>query len=94
MAHATRHQQAAVTVRQVGEELLLLNRDTHRIHQLNTTASFIWRCCEKMTSVDEIARLIAARYAVDEHIALRDVVETLSRLRELSLVMDAEPGHG
>ena len=87
-----RYQQAAVSIRPVGDELLLLNADTHRIHQLNATASFIWRCCEKSVSAEEIADLMVAKYAVDEHKALRDVVETLSRLRELSLVVDSAAG--
>ena len=92
MASVIRHQQAAVSVRAIGDDLLLLNTDTHRIHQLNATASFIWRCCERSASADEIAGLMVAKYAVDEHKALEDVVETLSRLRELSLLVDAAAG--
>jgi Coenzyme PQQ synthesis protein D (PqqD) len=92
MASAIRHQQAAVSVRAIGDDLLLLNKDTNRIHQLNATASFIWRCCERAASADEIAGLMVAEFAVDEHEALQDVVETLSLLRELSLVVDAAAG--
>ena len=88
MASAIRHQQAAVSVRAIGDDLLLLNRETNRIHQLNATASFIWRCCERSPSAEEIVDLMVAKFAVDEHKALRDVVETLRRLRELSLVVD------
>jgi hypothetical protein len=89
MTSAIRHQQAPVSVRAIGDDLLLLNKDTHRIHQLNATASFIWRCCERPASAGEIADLMVSKYVVDKHKALQDVVETLSRLRELSLVVDA-----
>jgi hypothetical protein len=92
MASAMRHQQAPVSVRPIGDELLLLNTATHRIHQLNATASFIWRCCERAVSAEEIVGLMVANFVVDEHKALRDVVETLSRLRELSLVVDTAAG--
>jgi hypothetical protein len=92
MASAMRHQQAPVSARAIGDDLLLLNTDTRRIHQLNATASFIWRCCEGSASAEEIAHLMVAKFAVDEHKALRDVVDTLNRLRELSLVVDAAAG--
>ena len=94
MASVIRHQQTAVTAREVGDDLLLLNTETHRIHQLNATASFIWRCCEKSATAEEIADWMIAKFAVDEHKALRDVVETLSRLCELGLVVDVQAARG
>ncbi len=78
-----------VTVRPVEDELLILDSETQRIHQLNPTASFIWRCCGESASEAEIASLLAEKFAVDKDIALRDVAETLRRLRELKLVVDA-----
>lgn len=81
---------AGVTIREVDRDLLLLDTETQRIHQLNATASFIWRCCDEAASAEEIAGLLAAEYAVDEHIALRDVAETLRQLRELSLLVDGQ----
>lgn len=90
MANAMRPKLTGVTVRAVESELLVLDRETQRIHQLNPTASFIWRCCSDAASEEEIAGLLAQKYAVDEHIALKDVGETLRRLRELELVVGAE----
>ena len=92
METAMRHQQAAVSVRPIGDELLLLNTETHRVHQLNATASFIWRCCERPASAEEIAKMMSGSFAVEEHKALQDIVETLDRLRELRLVVDEPPG--
>lgn len=92
MTKANQCRQAPVTVQAIGDDLLLLNTNTHRIHQLNPTASFIWRCCDRPMSAEEIAKLMSGRFAVDEHKALQDVVETLERLRELSLVVDEPPG--
>lgn len=88
MVNAMRRKLAAMTIRPVGDELLVLDTDAQRIHQLNATASFIWHCCDKAASADDIAGLVAAEYAVDQHIALRDVAETLGRLRELNLVVE------
>ena len=83
-----RQKLAGVTMREVDDDLLVLDTETQRIHQLNATASFIWRCCGQAASAEEIAGLLAAEYAIDEHIALRDVAEALSQLRELNLVVD------
>lgn len=92
MKEAMRCRQASVTARAIGDDLLLLNTQTHRIHQLNPTASFIWRCCERSSSAEEIAKMMSGSFAVEEHKALQDVVETLDRLRELELVVDEPRG--
>jgi hypothetical protein len=89
MPNAVRPKLNGVTVRAVEDELLLLDRNTQRIHQLNRTASFIWRCCGETASQEEIASQLAARYAVDEAVALKDVADTLRRLLELRLVVEA-----
>jgi len=89
MVNAIRPKLTGVTVRPVEDELLLLNTETQRIHQLNPTASLIWRCCGEAASEHEIACLLAAKYAVDEDIALKDVAETLRQFHELGLVVEA-----
>ena len=86
--NAMRKKVTGVTIREVDRDLLLLDTGTQRIHQLNATASFIWRCCGEVDSAEEIARLLTAEYAVEDQVALRDVAETLGRLRELQLVVD------
>ena len=86
--NAMRKKVTGVTIREVDRDLLLLDTGTQRIHQLNATASFIWRCCGEVDSAEENARLLTAEYAVEDQVALRDVAETLGRLRELQLVVD------
>ena len=80
---------AAVMVREVDRDLLLLDTEAEYIHQLNHTASFIWRSCDGTSSAEDIAGLLAKEYEIEKHVALRDVVETLSSLRALNLVVDA-----
>jgi hypothetical protein len=80
---------AAVMVREVDHDLLLLDTESDYIHQLNQTASFIWRSCDGASSAEDIAASLAKEYDVEKHVALRDVVETLSSLRALNLVVDA-----
>ena len=77
----------AVTTHQVGQDLLLLDIESDRIHQLNQTASFIWQKCDEAASAEDIVRSLAAVFDVEERVARQDVTETLTRLRALKLVV-------
>jgi len=89
MANVLRPRTTGVTIRAIGDELLLLDSDAQRIHQLNPTATFIWHCCGEADSVEEIAGQLAAKYAVETDVALKDVAQTLRQLRDLELVVDS-----
>ena len=78
-----------VMVRDIDREVLLLDTESNQIHQLNLTASFIWRKCDEARSTEEMAKLLVQEFDVEEDIALRDVIETVARLRALNLVVEA-----
>ena len=80
----------AMMVRHVDQELLLLDTDSNQIHQLNQTARFVWQHCDQDHSSEEMARLLAAAFEVEYDVALRDVVQTLEKLRELHLIVDVD----
>lgn len=79
---------AAIMVREVGDEVLLLDTDAGVIHQLNPTASFIWRKSGVLADPEEIARHLVQDFDVPEEVALRDVHETLARLQTLRLITE------
>jgi len=74
--------------REVDQEILLLDTESDQIHQLNQTATFIWRRCDEIASPEHLAILLAQEFNVPEHVALRDVGDTLSRLRALNLIVE------
>ena len=74
-------------LRRVQQELLLLDTEFKKIHQLNETASFIWDNWEQVPDVVEIAKLLAQKFDVDEDVALSDVSAMVGRLRELNLLV-------
>ena len=84
-----RRRLGSVVARTVDRDLLLLDTESELIHQLNETASFIWNRCDGGNSAAEIAQLLADEFAVESNVALNDVVETLKKLREVNLVVDA-----
>jgi Coenzyme PQQ synthesis protein D (PqqD) len=82
-------QRAGLTVQSVDEETLILDLNANLIHQLNPTASFIWRHCEGATSAAEFARLFADHFGVDMETAANDVATILRQLCQLDLIETA-----
>jgi hypothetical protein len=80
----------AVIEREVEDGVLLLDEESGRIHQLNETASFIWRQCKGLDSATEIASSVAQAYSVNGEVAARDVVQMLSKLQDLNLLVDVK----
>jgi hypothetical protein len=78
---------STLLVREVDPEILLLDVEADQIHQLNQTASFIWRRCEEVGSPEEMAALVAAEFNVAQDAVLKDVIEMLNKLRALNLVV-------
>ena len=76
----------AVMIREVNGEVLLLDSRTDQIHQLNGTASFIWRMCRQGASEQDTAARFALAFDVDEKTALDDVAKMQAQLRVLNLL--------
>jgi len=77
-----------IKVREVGAETLVLNDRNGQVHQLNTTATFIWRQLDGATSISAIATRLAERFDVDDAVAADDVAAIVDKLRELNLLND------
>jgi len=74
-------------LRNVRQDLLLLDTEFNQIHQLNETARFIWENWEKVPDHVEIARLLAQKFDVEEQVVLNDVSAIVGRLQELNLLV-------
>lgn len=75
-----------LSVQAVGSELLILDKGAGLIHQLNETAALIWRKSGAGHSAREVAQFLVESYEVGEEVAIREVVDTLEKLRALNLV--------
>ena len=71
----------------VDDEIIILDRVAGRVHRFNTTATYIWNACDRL-SASEIARLMAKDFDVVPEMLLDDVQATLSDFRRLGLVLD------
>jgi len=78
-----------VSARVVVDETVVLDLGAAQIHQLNTTASFIWNRCDGRCTVGEIADQLAESFDIDRETARQAVQETLRRFDELGLLDSA-----
>jgi Coenzyme PQQ synthesis protein D (PqqD) len=73
-----------------GEAVIISPEDSH-VHELNETASLIWKHADGSHSVDEIASIVAAGYDVPLSLARVDVSELIEMLSAKGLL--ATPEH-
>ena len=74
---------------ELGEELLLCEKTSQKIHRLNSTAAAIWKLCDGQSSLSAIAEGIAREFdGASSRDVESDVRETLSKMTELGVVED------
>lgn len=80
-------QRADLVARQVDGEALILDRAAGKVHQLNTTAAYIWERCDGTSSLQELAAEFASDFGVDAEAARQDVLKTVRALEGLGLLV-------
>lgn len=75
-----------VQIEAVDGEMVALDVEAERIHQLNLTASFILGLCDGKRSVGTILELLLAEFDVPEELAARDLGTILTRMKSLGLL--------
>jgi Coenzyme PQQ synthesis protein D (PqqD) len=83
-AYPTRR--AALRVRLIDGEMVVLDRDTQRVHQLNQTARYIWDRCDGRHTVTEIAERLAEAFDVSRRAAETDVAAAVRQLERVGLL--------
>jgi hypothetical protein len=76
----------------VDGEVVVLDRRSDLIHQLNPTASYIWDRCDGQSTVAEIANQLAAAFDVDAKTAIQDVATTIMQLQSRGLLESLNNG--
>ncbi len=75
--------------RVVEGEMVVMDKESEQIHQLNETASFIWQLCDGEHDRKQIAEELATAFDVDAETAETDVAETLNKLEEIGLLVSS-----
>lgn len=74
--------------REVDGEMVIISPEDSRVHELNETASLVWKHAEGKT-LDELAEKISAEYEVARETARADLEELLATLGEKQLMFVA-----
>lgn len=85
--HLPRARKRQLITKEVDGELIVYDRESDRVHCLNSTAAFVWTYCDGQTSVAMIARLMEDEFKtpVPEEI----VLYALGQLNKSNLLDDS-----
>lgn len=73
---------------EVGDELLLYDRDRNHLHRLNRTAASLWHRCDGNTTDEEMVDLV--RQDLQQPVNAEDVHLGLDRLAEADLLVESK----
>lgn len=77
-----------LAIENVDGELVVLDKAAGKVHQLNSSASFVWTCLSEGLAMDEIALELSATFDIEPESALTDVRAALAQLKGLKLVVE------
>ena len=69
-------------------ELIVLDKAAGQVHQLNSSASFVWTCLSEGLAIDEIALELSEAFDIEPETALSDVRRTIEQFEELALTVE------
>lgn len=72
--------------REIEGRIVVISPEDSVVHELNETASFVWKQADRGCGVSEIARLLSEEFRVDAPQARSDTEELLRMLEQKGLV--------
>jgi hypothetical protein len=76
-------------IREVEDELLVLDRRGGRIHKFNHSAAGIFHCCDGRHTIDKIIDQVVEMYGAPFEVVEHDVANAVTSFRELGLLEEA-----
>jgi PqqD family protein of HPr-rel-A system len=77
-----------VAIEDTDGELIVLDKDAGKVHQLNKSASLVWRGLSDGLATDDIAATLADAFEIEHESAITDVRAAVTQLRELGLLVE------
>lgn len=75
-----------LTVREIGEEIIILSEEDQEIHNLEGTAAFLWKSINGKSSIQEICNNLLKEYEVSVEQAQKDILEFFDDCEKKRLV--------
>jgi len=76
-----------LVVQAVDREILILDLENRQIHQLNSSAGFLWNVYDDANSLEQVQSIYAAHYGVGSATAEADVRNIIDRLVSIGLLI-------
>ena len=87
MSESNPRQHPNAAWREVDGEVVIISPEDSVLHELNATASFIWKQATGEISAEEISIRLAGEFEVSEETALRDTQELVQYLTDKKLLV-------
>lgn len=75
-----------LTVRQIGNETIILTGAGEELHTLDETGTFVWRAIDGKKNLNQILDLICAEYEVTHGRARNDLIMFVEALKEKGII--------
>ncbi len=75
-----------LSTRELGKELVIVDKENNQVHSLNETATMIWHLCDGKMSKEDMAGRLREKFHVDRKTAESDVEKVLVDFLEKDLV--------
>jgi len=75
-----------LTIREIGEEIVILAEETGDIHSLEGTAGFLWGCIDGNKTITEIINNLCDEYDITYDIAQSDAIDFFNDCIDKNLV--------
>lgn len=77
---------SAFTVRDVGEETIIISDKGDMLHTLNPVGASIWRNIDGKRCILDLMKLLLTEYAVSETVARKDILSFFEGLSKKAIV--------
>ena len=74
-----------LSIEYVGDDVLILNDTTGKIHWFNNSAAIVWKGIAERQTTNEIANTLRQKFNVSQRRAEQDIDHTLEELIDLKL---------
>jgi hypothetical protein len=75
-----------LTIREIGEDIIILSEEDLEIHNLEGTAAFLWKCIDGKSTIGDIIKRLFDEYEVTIEQAKADIVEFIEECEKKRLI--------
>ena len=75
-----------LTIREIGEEIIILSEEDLEIHSLEGSATFLWKCIDGKTTLQDILKKLCDEYDVSIERGKKDIIDFFEECESKNLI--------